>query len=185
MSQDGTSQREAVIMTPETIRRRRILNRPDGTPATGFADSVAAQHPPILPLPPFSGPAPHCWHAPSIQASTEDLLKYRDRCLAQIHLGGFYGDAAAAVDAALAWRASAPEHFRFWPEDSGYSLVAKRDGAVIGGQWVPGDDEARARVCAEDLAYAQGCSVSVFRNGKKVWSYSIGEEGLSEPDAKE
>ncbi|MGE5475362.1 MAG: hypothetical protein ACM3Q1_01805 [Bacteroidales bacterium] len=171
-------------MTPETLRRRRILNRLDGSLATGFSDSVAAAHPPILPVPPFSGPAPHCWHAPSILASTDDLLGYRERCLSLAHLGGFYDDAVAAVDAALNWRASAPDHCRFWPEDSGYSLVAKRDGAVIGGQWVPGDDEAWARVCAEDLAYAHGCSVSVFRNGKNVWSFCAGEGGPSKPDAE-
>jgi len=158
-------------MTPETARRRRILNRPDGLPATCFSDSVAAHHPPILPEPPLSGPAPHCWHAPSILASTEDLLTYRDRCLSLVHLSGFYRDTVAAVDVALEWRASAPEHCRFWPEDTGYSLVAKRAGAVIGGQWVPGDDEAWARICAEDLAYAHGCSVSAFRNGKNIWNY--------------
>ncbi|HLO75476.1 MAG TPA: hypothetical protein VK196_03360 [Magnetospirillum sp.] len=163
----------------ESFRRRRILNSPDGTVATCFADSVAAVHPPILPEPPFSGPAPHCWRAPSILASTEDLLIYRDSCLSLVHWGGFYRDAVAAVDAALNWRASAPEHCRFWPEDSGYSLVASRDGVVIGGQWVPGDDEAWARVCADDLAYAQGCSVAVFRNGKNVWNHGTNEEERS------
>lgn len=171
-------------MTPEAARRRRILNRPDGTPATCFSDSVAAEHPPILPTPPFSGPAPQCWNAPSILASTDDLLSYRNSCLSLAHLGGFYRDAVAAVNVALDWRASAPEHCRFWPEDSGYSLVAKRDGAVIGGQWVSGDDDAWARTCAEDLAYAQGCSVWLFRNGKNVWSHSIGEDEPSEPDAE-
>lgn len=45
-------------MAAKSLRRRRILNRPDGTLAVGFADSVAAQHPPIVPTPPFSGPSP-------------------------------------------------------------------------------------------------------------------------------
>lgn len=155
-------------MSPETLRRRRILNRLNGTLATGFSDSVAAEHPPIVPMPPFSGPSPHCWNAPPILASTEDLLKYRDNCLSLAHLGGFYREALAAVDTALAWRTSVPEHCRFWPEDSGFSLVAERDGAVVGGQWVPGDDEGWARVCAEDLAYALGCTVLVFRHGTKL-----------------
>lgn len=153
------------IDSTSDLRRRRILNRSDGTPAAGFADSVAAFHPPIVPMPPFSGPSPHCWNAPSILASTDDLLVYRDRCLALRHLGGFYDDVVGAVDQALAWRASAPEHCRFWPEDSGFSLVAERNGGVVGGQWVPGDDEEWARVQAEDLGYALGCAVSVFRNG--------------------
>lgn len=152
----------------ETARRRRILNRLDGTPAAEFTESVAAAHPPITPTPPYSGPSPQCWLAPSLMASTEDLLRYHDRCMALSRLGGFYRDALAAVDAALAWRAAVPEHCRFWPEDTGFSLVALRNGAVVGGQWVPGDDEDWARVCAMDLALSLDSAVSIFRNGRPL-----------------
>lgn len=98
-------------------------------------------------------------------AATADLRDYRETCLPPAVLGSFSRDALAAIDTALAWRAQASEHCRFWPEAEGFSLVTERDGAVIGGQWVPGDDEAWAKTCDEDLAVAWDCCVTILNDG--------------------
>lgn len=141
--------------------------RLDGQPATNWQDWAPASHPPILPEPPYSGPAPACFRPPSVFVPTADLLGHRDEMGQLAHLGGFYADALAAVERALAWRASCPEHARYWEEDAGFSLVAESVGHPTVYRWVPGQEIEHARTAAQDLADT-GHQVRVYWRGVEI-----------------